>query len=173
MKAGSAGGDRPGRRAQAVGAIRHQRRDRHLVLHAGQVREAVARGDAVIDHLQMRRQHRDADPQDGFGAMPSAMISFSAWVAAMVWRAAHQGLNEVWLSASAPSPPPSSAALGATPKMFFRKSPSAIFTSEVNPAPAASAACRPRAGRMADREPARRGRRRVVAGARRRHDQRG
>ena len=72
------------------------------------------------------------------------MISFSACVAAMVWRAAHQGLNEVWLSASPPKPPPSSAAFGVMPKMFFRKSPSASFTSEVKPAPAASAACRPR-----------------------------
>ena len=68
------------------------------------------------------------------------MISFSAWVAAMVWRAAHQGLNEVWLKASPPKPPPNSAAFGVMPKMFFRKSPSAIFTSEVKPAPAASAA---------------------------------
>ena len=75
---------------------------------------------------------------------PSAMISFSAWVAAMVWRAAHQGLNEVWLKASWPKPPPSSAAFNVIPKMFFRKSPSASFRSEVNPAPADSAACRPR-----------------------------
>ena len=54
---------RPGR-AEVVGPVRIERRDRHLVLHAGQVREAVAGGDAVIDHLEMRRQHRDADPQD-------------------------------------------------------------------------------------------------------------
>ena len=56
--------DRAGRPAQAIGQVRLERRDRHLILHAGQMREAVARGDAVIDHLQMRRQHGDADPQD-------------------------------------------------------------------------------------------------------------
>ena len=96
--------DRPGRRAQAIGQVRRKRRDRHLVLHAGQMREAVARGDAVVDHLQVRRQHRDADAHDRLSAStPSARISFSACVAAMVWRAAHQGLNEIWLSASPPS----------------------------------------------------------------------
>ena len=145
MKADSAGGNRPRRPAQAIGQVRRKRRDRHLILHAGQVREAVAGGDAVIDHLQMRRQHRDADAQDRLrlDAFREDLLQRLRRRHGLARRA--PGLERGLARARAPpAPPPSRAAFGVMPKMFFRKSPSAIFTSEVNPAPAASAACKPR-----------------------------
>ncbi len=50
------------------------------------------------------------------GATPLSMISLSACVAAMVWRAAHHGLNDTCASAElSPRPPVSAAPSGVTP----------------------------------------------------------
>ena len=81
------------------------------------MRRPVAALDAVIDHLAMRRQHGDARSRViAAGATPLAMISSSACVAAMVWRAAHHGLNETSAKAMrSPSPSVSAAMSGVTP----------------------------------------------------------
>jgi len=42
-----------------------ERRRRHGVLHAGEMRRAIAGDDAVVDHLEVGRRHGDDDRVDG------------------------------------------------------------------------------------------------------------
>src|SRR5438128_2587860 len=77
-------------------------------------------------------------------ATPSPMMSRKPCAAAMVWRAAHQGLNETWVSiGSAPSLSVSADALGAMPYTLAKKPDSSSLRSDVRPDRAASAAVRP------------------------------
>src|SRR2546428_11872882 len=77
-------------------------------------------------------------------ATPSPMMSRKPCAAAMVWRAAHQGLNETWVSTgSAPSLFVSADAFGVMPYTLAKKPDSRSLRSDVRPDRAARAAVRP------------------------------
>src|SRR5260370_210009 len=77
-------------------------------------------------------------------AIPDEMISIKACVAAMVWRAAHQGLNATSSRENrSPSPCVSTTRSGFRLNTPVRYPPSSKPRSELKPARAASAAARP------------------------------
>ena len=67
MNARSAGGSSGGEGCTSNASSGASGRDRHAVGQAGEVRCAVAGDDAVVDHLEMRRQHGRMDLGDALG----------------------------------------------------------------------------------------------------------
>ena len=129
--------------------------------------------DAVIDHLQVRRQHGDADARDGIGrdAFGQEFLKRLRCRHGLARRA--PGLERDLAERRFAPSIPQQRRVRDDPVDVFQEFAVGELQIGGEAGPRGKRRLQAAAGGLADREPARRGRRRVMAGAGRRHDQRG